>query len=670
MNRWSDSGARAGLAGRCIACLGVGRAFLGRYRDFLLAPESLATLISLALLVAATIVNPAALIGEDSPAPTADLLLLASALVGSAYIWWSALQGIREGDFTADIPVSVATAAALAIGEYAAVAIVAVLLLIGGMLEGFVAARAGRAVEALAALLPDRVTVRRGGHEQIVPLDAVSVGDLVVVRSGERIAVDGEVVVGSGLVNQAAITGESLPVEKQAGDPVFAGMLHEVGMLEVRTTNVGDDTTLGQIRRMVEAAQGEKAPIERLLDRYAKLYTPVALVLGGLLWWWSGDILRAITMLIVFCPCVMVLATPTALVASIGNAALRGSLVKKGATIESLARVDTVVFDKTGTLTFGRPRVVELVPRAAYAQLELLRMAASAERVSEHPLGRAVVEAAETRGLVLAEVEQCEVLPGLGVQAIVDGQTVLVGQPDLLDSRGVELTPESASLIADRAAPGRTVALVAVEGTLAGLLVFEDALRPEAVETARRLRSLGLRTVLVSGDNQATAKRIGREVGIDEVHGGVLPGGKGEIVRQLRAAGRAVLFVGDGVNDGPALATADVGVAMGVVGTDVAIETADIALLADDLSKLPHLLDVSRRAIRAIKQNLVFSLAVLALAVGLTIPGILHPVTGALLHELSSIPVIINSARLIGIRPRAAAEASPLQSEPASAGAV
>jgi Zn2+/Cd2+-exporting ATPase len=211
---------------------------------------------------------------------------------------------------------------------------------------------------------------------------------------------------------------------------------------------------------------------------------------------------------------------------------------------------------------------------------------------------------------------------------------------------------------------------VAVEGTLAGLLVFEDALRPEAVETARRLRSLGLRTVLVSGDNQATAKRIGREVGIDEVHGGVLPGGKGEIVRQLRAAGRAVLFVGDGVNDGPALATADVGVAMGVVGTDVAIETADIALLADDLSKLPHLLDVSRRAIRAIKQNLVFSLAVLALAVGLTIPGILHPVTGALLHELSSIPVIINSARLIGIRPRAAAEASPLQSEPASAGAV
>jgi Cd2+/Zn2+-exporting ATPase len=652
MIREIERDADRAFLGTCVTCLGAGRALAGRYRDFLLAPESVATLTSLALLLAATVISPASLVGDEAPAPVANALLLAAALIGSAYIWWSAIQGIRQGDFTADIPVSVATAAALAIGQYPAAAIVAVLLLLGGMLEGFVAARAGQALEALAALLPDRVTVRRDGHEVVVPLDAVAVGDLVIVRSGERIAVDGEVAAGSGLVNQAAITGEGLPVEKQTGDVVFAGTLHEVGMLEIRTTKVGEETTLGQIRRMVEAAQHQKAPIERLLDRYAKLYTPIALALGGLLWWWSGDVLRAITMLIVFCPCVMVLATPTALVASIGNAAIRGSLVKKGATIEGLARVDTVAFDKTGTLTFGRPRLAEIVPTGDLAEETLLALTASAEHVSEHPLGRAVVAAAEERGVALPDVERFEVLPGLGVDAMVTGRRVLVGQRDLLATRGIELATGTATSLAERAAPGRTVVPVAVDGQVGGLLVFEDTIRPEAAGTIARLRSLGIRTVLLSGDNQATAERVGREVGVDEVHGGVLPGGKGEIVNRLRGEGRTVLFVGDGVNDGPALATADVGVAMGLAGTDVAIETADIALLADDLSKLPHLLDVSRRAIRAIKQNLVFSLGVLALAVGLTIPGILHPVTGALLHELSSIPVIANSARLIGLRPR------------------
>ncbi|MFN8633002.1 MAG: cation-translocating P-type ATPase [Chloroflexota bacterium] len=640
------------ILGSCAACLSSTRALAGRYRDFLLAPESLAALTSLALLLVATIVSPASLVRDELSSPVANALWLAAALVGSAYIWWSAFQGIREGDFTADIPVSVATAAALAIGQYSAAAIVAVLLLLGGMLEGFVAARAGRALEALAALLPDRVAVRRDGHEAVIPLAAVSVGDLVIVRSGERIAVDGEIVAGSGLVNQAAINGESLPVEKRVGDAVFAGTLHEVGMLEIQTTKVGAETTLGQIRRMVEEAQGQKAPIERLLDRYAKLYTPVALILGGILWWWSGDILRAITMLIVFCPCVMVLATPTALVASIGNAALRGSLVKKGATIEALARIDTVVFDKTGTLTVGRPRLADTVTFADQSEDRLLTFAAAAERVSEHPLGRAVVAAAEERGLALPAVEQFEVIPGLGVDATVAGRSVLVGQAELLTSRGVEIAPDMATDLAERAAPGRTVVPVALDGEIAGLLVFEDTLRSEATATVEKLRSLGIRTVLLSGDNPATAARVGHEVGIEEAHGGVLPGGKAEIVARLRAEGRNVLFVGDGVNDGPALATADVGVAMGMAGTDVAIETADIALLADDLSRLPHLLDVSQRAIRAIKQNLVFSLGVLALAVGLTIPGILHPVTGALLHELSSIPVIANSARLIGLRTR------------------
>jgi len=363
----------------CWRCVRSGRALLGRYRDFVLDPATLFALGSLLLLAAAGVQSPAGLLGSDDPSRASTPLYLAAALVGSLYIWWSAIRGIRKGDFTADIPVSLATLAALVIGQYSAAAVVAVLLLVGGTIEGFVAARSTRALEALARLLPDRVTVRRDGRNTVVPLAELQVGDLLLVRSGERIAADGQVLAGHAAVNQAAITGESLAVDKAPGDAVFAGTLNEVGALEVHTSRVGEETTLGQIRRMVAEAQTRKAPIERLLDRYARFYTPVAILLGLLLWWWTGDVLRAITMLIVFCPCVMVLATPTALAASIGNAALRGSLIKKGATVEALARVDTIAFDKTGTLTRGTPQLIEIVPLNGMSESDLLCLAASRE---------------------------------------------------------------------------------------------------------------------------------------------------------------------------------------------------------------------------------------------------------------------------------------------------
>jgi Cd2+/Zn2+-exporting ATPase len=348
----------------------------------------------------------------------------------------------------------------------------------------------------------------------------------------------------------------------------------------------------------------------------------------------------------------MVLATPTALVASIGNAALRGSLVKKGATVEALARIDTVAFDKTGTLTFGTPRLLQTYPLNGLAETDVLRLAAIAEKYSEHPLGRSVLRAAQERGLLVVDPEDFEALPGLGVRARTDGREIVLGRGHLLAERGVPLSPDLRTRLTTLATAGRTVIPVAVNAEVAGLLVLEDEVRPEARATVARLHHLGIRTVLVSGDNRTTAERIAAEVGIREVHAEVLPRQKVEIVKRLQAAGHRVAFVGDGVNDGPALATADVGVAMGRGGTDVAIETAEIALLSDDLARLPHLLDLARRAIRAIKQNLVFSLGVLTVAVGLAIPGILTPVTGALLHELSSIPVIMNSARLIGFKDR------------------
>ena len=634
----------------CVSCARTARSFTGRYREFLLDPGTLFTLVALVLLMLGGIQHPAGLLGSDKAAQVRTPLYIAAALVGSAYIWWSAFQGIRQKDFTADIPVSLATIAAISIGQFSAAAIVAVLLLLGGMLEEFVAARAGTALDALAKLLPDRVTVRRRGRDVSIATGELVVGDVVLVRSGERIAVDGEVVGGTACINQAAITGESTPVDKVAGDDVFAGTLNELGALEVRATKVGTETTLGQIRRMVEEAREQKAPIERLLDRYAKFYTPAAITLGLGVYLVTGDPLRSITILIVFCPCVMVLATPTALVASIGNAALRGSLVKKGATIEGLANVDTIAFDKTGTLTTGQPALVEARPLNAVPATDLLRLAAAAERFSEHPVGRAIVAATEEEQLSVPDPDGFEVLPGLGVMATVDGRDVLLGRPRLLIERGLAMSPEAQAGVESLASLGRTVIAVAIDHEVSGLLVFDDALRAAAKALVRQLKNLGIRVVLVTGDNLPTAQRIADELGITEVHAEMLPSEKVEVVKQLQAQGRRVAFVGDGVNDGPALAVADVGVAMGLGGTDVAIETAEIALLSDDLGQLPHLIELSQKAIHAIKQNLVFSLGVLGVAVGLAIPGILHPVTGALLHELSSLPVIANSARLIGHR--------------------
>ncbi len=631
----------------CASCARGVRAFGGHYREFLLEPGTVFTALAGGLLVAAIAVDPA---GSVSSSGHHSWLYVAAALVGSVYIWFSAVQGIRERDFTADIPVSLATIAAIAIGQFSAAAVVAVLLLVGGLLEEFVAARAGRALDSLESLLPGMVTVRRDHGEVLVALADVCVGDLVLVRPGERIAVDGPVQSGSGSVEEAAITGESVPIEKQAGDEVFAGTLNCLGALEIVAGRVGQETTLGQIRRLVEEAQEQKAPIERVLDRYALLYTPTAIVLAGVLWAVTGDPLRAITMLIVFCPCVMVLATPTALVASIGNAALRGSLIKQGATVEAAARVDTVLFDKTGTLTLGHPRLVTTVPLNGLAADELLRLAATAEKFSEHPLGRALVRAADERGYRVEDPQEFEALPGIGVRARTGRRSVLVGRPTLLEDQGQAdgLGPA----IAAHARDGASVIALAVDRRPAGLFLFEDELRPEARATVARLQQLGIDVALVSGDRRATAELIAAQLGISDVHAEVLPHEKAMIVKALQEQGHRVAFVGDGINDGPALATADVGVAMGLTGTDLALETAQIALLANELSSLPHLLGLSRRAMHAIRQNLGFSLCVLVIAVGLTIVGILRPVSGALLHELSSIPVIANSARLITHRDR------------------
>lgn len=623
-----------------------------RYRDFLLEPGTLFTVASGVLLIIAIAMYPQNMLSEGNNSGEGNWLYLLSALVGSSFIWWSAYQGIKERDFTADIPVTIATIAAIAIGQYSAAAVVAVLLLLGGMLEEFVSARAGKALESLAKLLPDRVTVRRDGHDIVVPLEEVKVGDTILVKSGERIAVDGTVLSGIASVNQAVITGESLPVDKQEGDNVFAGTLNEVGAMEILATKVGNETTLGQIHRLIEEAQTQKPNVERLLNNHAKFYTPTAIILGVLLWWWSGDLTRAITMLIVFCPCVMVLATPTALVASVGNAALRGNLIKKGATIESMAKIDTVIFDKTGTLTHGEPKLAGIIALNNNKDEDLLLLAAIAEKFSEHPLGKAVVKAAEEKGFLIPDPESFESISGAGIKIKTRGKNIFIGRLKQASELNLSISHEAEESIKEQSKLGRNVVMMGIDTEIAGLLTFEDKIRPESKKSIESLHKLGIKTIMVTGDSKVVAEQTAKALGINDIYAEVMPQEKVKIVKRLQSEGHKIIFVGDGVNDGPALVTADVGIAMGLTGTDVAIETAEVGLLSDDLLKIPYLISVSKKAISTIWQNVVFSLSVLSMAVILTIPGILTPVTGALLHELSSIPVIMNSARLITYSPK------------------
>lgn len=620
-----------------------------RYQEFLLDPGTLFTVASGVLLIIAIAVYPQNMLGKTGEG---NWLYLLSALVGSSFIWWSAYQGIKERDFTADIPVTIATIAAIAFGQYSAAAVVAVLLLLGGMLEELVSARAGKALESLAKLLPDRVTVRRDGHDIVVSLEEIKVGDTILVKSGERIAVDGTVLSGTASVNQAAITGESLPVDKQEGDTVFAGTLNEAGAMEILAAKVGNETTLGQIHRLIDEAQTQKPKVERLLNQYAKVYTPTAIILGVLLWWWSGDITRAITMLIVFCPCVMVLATPTALVASVGNAALKGNLIKKGATIESMARIDTVIFDKTGTLTHGKPKLASIIALNKNKAEDLLLLAAIAEKFSEHPLGKAVVKAAEEKGLLIPDPESFESLSGTGIKVKAKGKNIFVGRLKQASEFNILISHEAEESIEKQSQLGRNVVMIGIDNEIAGLLTFEDRIRPESKKSIENLHRLEIKTIMITGDSKVVAEQAAKTLGINEIYAEVMPQEKVEIVKRLQLEGHKIIFVGDGVNDGPALVTADVGIAMGLTGTDVAIETAEVGLLSDDLLKIPYLISVSKKAISTIWQNVVFSLSVLSMAVILTIPGILTPVTGALLHELSSIPVIMNSARLITYSPK------------------
>ena len=620
--------------------------FFTRYRDFLLSKETIFAVINGLLLLAGFI---AWLAGA---AEISKWLYFGSAVLGGIPLFMLASKAVFiNRDITAGFMATVAVIAAIIVGEYSAAAIVVFMFAIGDWLENLTIARANNALRDLAKLIPPMVTVRHNGREVSIPVEQVTLEDVVLVRNGERIGVDGTLISGTGSVNQAAITGESMPVEKKPGDDVFAGTLNEVGAFEIKVTRLGNDTTLGQIVQMVKDAQSQQAPVQRLANKYAKVLVPITFSIAVAVFLLSGDIMRAVTVLVVVCPCALVLATPTAVVAAIGNAAKHGILVKSGAVIEQVGKVDVVAFDKTGTLTHGKPVVQNIICLNGLRHDELLTLAASAERFSEHPIGRSIVQALEAKHIPLLEPDEFNVLPGYGVTAKIGENRLVLGNRALLNEHGVRWEEEVATRVQELEAQGHTVIPVAINGDMAGLIALADTALPEAKAAIADLKRLGVREVImITGDNPRTAQRIAAELGIDRVFAEVLPQDKLRIVRELQAEGKKVMFAGDGVNDAPALAAAEIGVAMGMAGTDVAMETAPVGLMADEIERLPQIIDLSRKSLGVIGQNVAFSMSMNVLSVLLGGFGVIGPVIGALMHEFSALPVLANSARLINYR--------------------
>ncbi|NCT91847.1 cation-translocating P-type ATPase [Cellulomonas sp. APG4] len=578
-------------------------------------------------------------------APTAaDVLMVAAAVVAGAGIVRNAVRALLARVIGIDLLVSVAAIGAVVIGEHWEAAAVTSLFAVGHALEDATLTRTRSALAELVAVAPQVAVVLRDGEQVEVPAGAVGLGETVLVKAGASVPVDGEVLAGSGALDESSITGESVAVEKVAGDRVFAGTVSRGGLLQVRATGVGAETTLARIIRRVEEAQDAKAPTQAFMDRFSRWYTPAILVLAVVAGAVTGQVELALTLLVIGCPGALVISIPVAVVAGIGRGARDGVLIKGGEHLETAARVDVVALDKTGTLTRGRPRLTDVVVLADRAdRAEVLTWAARAEAASEHPLARPVLEAAAAEGIDPGALpDDVVTVPGRGVVAHLGGRRVVVGTLALLDA-----PDDGAAAHVERlAAAGRTPMVVAVDGRVLGVLAVADEVRADAAHAVRRLHAAGVRTVMLTGDAERVAAAVAAQVGVDDVRAGLLPEDKLDAVRELQRAGHVVAMVGDGVNDAPALATADVGVAMGAAGTAVAIETADVALMADHLERLPHGLRLAARTVRVMRQNIAIALVTVGVLLAGVLLGGVTMAIGMLVHEASVLVVIANAMRL------------------------
>jgi heavy metal translocating P-type ATPase len=576
-----------------------------------------------------------------------DIAGLIAALFGGLPLFRRAYLDLKARSITADVAMTVGMIAALSIGEFLSAAVIAFFMLIAEFLNEFTV-RAGRsAIRGLIEISPKKAVVKRNDVEVKVDISEVKKGDIVIVKPGERIPVDGIIVAGQASVNQAPITGESMPVEKDVGDEVFTGTINELGLIQVKTTKIGTDTTLARIIELVEEAQSSKAPIQKVADRFATYFVPLVLAVASLTFVVTRNIMSSIAVVVVACPCAVALATPLAVVASVGKAAKRGIIIKGGIYLEELGRVDTVVMDKTGTLTIGEPRVTDIKGFDAHDEREILTLAAIAEEHSEHTLARAILETAKNYGIEIPEHQECQVIRGKGVIVICDDRTLILGNRDLLKDSNIDIPAQIESYMLHEEENGKTAMLVAHDDKVCGVISVSDTLREDAVRSIKELNDKGVRLIMLTGDNPRTAQAIAKQAGINEVFAEMLPEGKVDVVRRLVESGRKVVMVGDGINDAPALAQASIGIAMGAAGTDAAIEAADVALTTDDLTRIPEAIKIGDQAFKVIKQNIATSIVFNIVGVTLASMGLLSPTMAAAAHALPDLILFINSSRLI-----------------------
>lgn len=578
-----------------------------------------------------------------------QITLIAATFIAGIPIAIKAFQALRMKAFSIEMLVTIAVIGALFIGEYVESAVVTFLFLFGDYLEARTLEKTRSSLKGLVDMAPQEATVIRDGVSVTVPVEEVVEGDRVIIRTGGKVPVDGKIVTGQASLNEAAITGESVPASKKMGDSVFSSTIMDTGYIEIIAEKVGDDTTFAKIIELVEEAQESKSKTEKFLNKFANIYTPAVVVLSVLVYILTRDLHLAITFLVIACPGALIIGAPVSSVAGIGNGAKNGVLVKGGEVMDRFAKVDTLVFDKTGTLTKGRPEVTNIKVFDSYKEDALLRLVAQAETVSEHHLGQTIVKEAKYRGMELGgEPEEVDVIKGNGLTALVEGQALAIGNRKLMASQNIAIPAAVEMYAVEREKAGNTAVFAAVAGKVAGIFSIADQIREDAAEALALMRRNGVKKiVMLTGDNQHTAELVATKLGLDDFHAELLPEDKVAFVKKLKEEGHIVAMAGDGVNDAPAIATADIGLAMGEGGTDISMETADVVLMADKLMQFSHAYSLSKATIRNMKQNTFFAVGtVVVLLIGVLM-GSIHLASGMFIHEASVLIVILNAMRLM-----------------------
>lgn len=560
---------------------------------------------------------------------------------------WRIIHNPGISKISSALLICIAMFAAIAIGDLFAAGEVVFIMAIGALLEEATTNRAKKGLKKLISLAPTKGRRLKDGKEEMIPAEEIRQGDILRILPGETIPVDGTIINGETSVDQSIMTGESLPVDKGVGEEVFCGTINRFGSIDISATKVGENSSLQKLIRMVQDAENKQAPMQRIADRVASWLVPVALLIAILAYVFTGNIVTAVTVLVVFCPCALVLATPTAIMAAIGQATKHGVIIKSGEALEKMGKVDTIAFDKTGTLTYGRLDVSDMISfDKSISETELLSLAASAEAKSEHPLGKAIVAYARAKEVPLVESTAFRMTTGKGIFAEVDHRSLLCGNEKFLTENGVSIDNQMQSALERLRTQGKASILVAEGQKCIGVIALSDVLRPEAKDMVSRLSAMHTRTVLLTGDHQKTADYFSQQVGISEVRAELLPEEKVQSIEELQAENHKVCMIGDGVNDAPALKTADVSVAMGSMGSDIAVDAAEIALMSDDISKIPYLKQLSNATVNTIKASITLSMCINFVAIVLSLMEVLTPTTGALVHNAGSCFVVLIAALL------------------------